>query len=318
MTARDYTTAGLLEAIRAEGSIPQEDPNATDAKLLSLADRVMDRFFVPAVRIAIADFYVTHQDQDVEAGVSEYTIPHRAVTNSVRSVVYVDSSGNQFPLAPVALTDRYKFGTATGVPSRYTIRDHAVVVMPIPANTTGTLRIVYEYRPNALVLMTRAAVITGITELSALSYQVSTTGDFDPTDPTDCDVIAGRAPFSVLAFDAEFDGSVPIIGAGLEFSSVPVILPQAGDYICQLGETVVPQLPAELHSSLALVCAGWYLKATSPDEAQELLAEGKEALKMVQQTLASRQKGEQKKIKPSQSMLRRGFSGGGGFNDWRP
>lgn len=321
MAGRDYTTTGLLAAIRAEGSIPDEDPEATDAKLLLLADRIHDRVFVPKVRKAVSDYYTTSDYLTVEAGVGEYRIPHRAVTSSVRAVVLVDSSGREQELSPIPLADRHTYSTGTsGRPSFYCIVDDMVVLLPRPNTSDLELRIVYEYRPSKLVLVADVAIISAIALVTSADgldvYQVGASSGFNPTDETACDVVCAQAPFSVIARDGVFDGSIPVLGKALSISD-HCRAPLVGDYICPLGETPVPQLPAELHGLFALYCAGWYLKPTDPGTSQTLIDAAESASNDALALLSPRQVGKQMKMRPTASMMRRGRRGGG-FSDWRP
>lgn len=322
MAGRDYTTSGLLAAIRAEGSIPDEDPDATDAKLLLAADRVYDRVFVPAVRKAVSDFYVTSSYLTITAGTAEYRVPHRAVTSSVRAVVVQDTGGREYPLVPLPLADRHNFyPSSQSFPSYYCLADDKIVLLPTPNNSSQTLRIVHEYRAGKLILPADAALISAVaapvvTDDTAL-YVVGTSGTFDPTDPTPCDVVDHLAPFSVIGFDGSFDGSVPVIGATLELNT-RYQAPVAGNYICPVGETPIPQIPAELHGLLALYTAGWYLMPTDPSTGQNLISQAQASLTDALALLSPRQIGRQMKIKSESSLLRRGARFGGGFGDWRP
>lgn len=323
MSGRDYTATGLIASFRAEGSISSDDPNATEADILLLADRVIERHFVPGVRKALADYYVSYDDIALEANVKEYRIPYRALTSSVRSVVFVDSSNNECELMPVAPTVRFSYSQArSSYPSGYTIVDDMLCVIPTPANSSGTLRIWYEYRPGKLILPTAAALIGTISDPVLTDgdnvYAVATTGTFDPADPTPCDVVCGKAPFSVIARDGSFDGSVAVLGATLTLET-RWRDPLVGDYICPVGETPFPQIPAELHSALALMMAGEYLKATDPQTAAELIREAKEARQLAWGMLTPRQHGRQLKLKNTTSQLRgRGVGRRNGFGDWRP
>ena len=322
MSGRDYTATGLIASFRAEGSISPDDPNATEADILLLADRIIERHFVPGVRKALADYYITYDDIALEANVKEYRIPYRAVTSSVRSVVFVDTSDNEFELVPVPPTTRFTFNQArSGYPAAYTIVDDMLCVLPTPANSSGTLRIWYEYRPGKLILPTAGALIDTISEPVLTNgdnvYAVATTGTFDPADPTPCDVVCGRAPFSVIAREASFDGTVAVLGATLTLDT-RWRDPLVGDYICPVGETAFPQIPAELHSALALMMAGEYLKATDPQTSAELIKEAKEARQMAWGMLTPRQHGRQMKLKSTSSRLRGYGVRSGGFGDWRP
>lgn len=319
MAGTDFTTAGLLAAIRAEGRIPDEATDGTDALLLTLADRILARRFVPKVRKAAVDFYTTQDDIDLEAGTAEYRLPERAVTTSVREVVYVDSSGREIPLSPVPLSTRHSYSLAqSSCPSLYALRDDVVILIPTPASSVGSVRVVYEYRPSKLILATAAAKIDTISLFANTNgydlYQFTATG-WDPNTANEpVDVVCGTAPFSVIHRTALYTSNVTPLALYIpEDTRAPVV----GDYVCPRGESPIPQLPAELHSTLAAWCAAEYLKTISPDEAKALMDDAKESLDEAVHIMGSRQQGRQQKIKGG-SAMRRGSRSVNPFGDWRP
>lgn len=325
--AQDYTTTGLLDSIRVEGSLPADDPNATDAILLALADRVISRMFVPAICKALADYYVEEYELQLEAATGEYRLPYRATGSTLRAVVYVDSSEREYELTPVPLSQRHQYSlTSQLVPAHYTIRDDMVVLLPTPSSSSGSVRFVYEYAPGKLILPTSASKITAIVDtgttstLSGVVYDVyipTGTGSFAPSSPTACEMQSGWAPFAVYQRESLFDGVVPIVGANL-FIPTGERPPIIGDYICPVGETPIPRIPAELHATLALACAGQYLRPTDPDTGKDLLSQAREDLSAQVSLISSRQKGRQQKIRSTTSLLRGRGVYRNTFGNWQP
>src|ERR1043165_3614564 len=167
MSGFDWTTTGLLVQIRDLGRIPDADPDATDAKLLAEASPQLEHVFVPIVRRARGEYYQSRYDQAFVADQDEYAIPARAAGCTVRTVLWILSSGVEIELPPAPLTDRHLYKPSKGVPCVYAMTDNRVVIMPQQSRPTiGPLRIVYERRPSQLVLPATAAQITAVTTVS--------------------------------------------------------------------------------------------------------------------------------------------------------
>lgn len=314
-----WTTDELLVAIRELGRIPDADPNATDAKLLAEANRQLSRVFVPAVRKARSDYYITHEDQALVAKQQEYPVPSRSVGSSVRAVLWVDSAKRKHELPPVPLTELYSYSETAGWPTRYTIRDDRIVLLPAPASALGTLRLVFEYRPSELVLVTNASSVAGVS-VTGGSYAFTKSdgagfaGAYSSPTTQRLDVIGGTPPFSTRIYNALMSAVTFLIVPDTN-TNVPVV----GDWICFTGQTVIPQIPAELHALLALRTAAQYLLPIDPTFAAVLKADFDQDFAGQISLLVPRQIGRQMKMKSSNSLMRRSSRRGrGSFGDWTP
>ena len=329
--AETFDTEELLEGIRGEGRIPEDDPDATDANLLAAADHQLKTRFVPMLRKARTEWYVTHEDQALVAGQAEYRIPARAATSSVRTVLWYDSSGNRFVCNPRTLSDQHAAARISGRPGAYTIQDDRIILLPKPNRAMGTLRVYYERRPSTLILPEGAFALPE--SEAGLAYDITTTEGYmylttGATNPATVgmeigglvDVVKAKPPFSACFTDAEITDIIgPLFGIYLvqvEYDSTAMQLPSVGDYLCNAGETPIPQLPPELHPLLALATAAQYLKPIDPAAAQELMLDYNERARDLSHILAPRQQGQQIKIRGASGMRRGSVRGGGTFGDW--
>jgi hypothetical protein len=317
--AQTWTTTELLADIRAQMRLPDDDPDATDAVLLAEATRQLHTKFVPLVRKARSDYYQVYEDQDLVAGQAAYDIPHRAATSSVREVMLVDSAGRTTPLHPNTNSDRHAYtGGARGEPARYTIADDQVVLMPTPGTASSTLRIVYELRPSSLILPTACDTLESVTYTPAdgadPAYYVLTFVDDNVwTVGTYLDIIRSTPPFSVAMLNCTWEQTLVF---GLFIPEATSRTPRVGDYICNSGESPIPQIPAEFHPILAKATAASYLAPIDADTSQRLRQEVAQELEQAVSLLGKRQQGKQVKMRSRGGPLRRGRGGTGTFGDW--
>lgn len=319
MAGLDWTTTGLLAQIRTLGRIPDADPDATDANLLLEANRQLEFTFVPMMRRARGEYYLSRFDQAFVSKQDEYRIPPRAAGCTVRTVLWVLASGVEIELPPAPMTDRHLYKPAIGVPCTYAMDDDRIVIMPVPSSANiGTLRIVYERRPGMLVPTSTACQVTVVSTVS---------GNYHLTLPnvanlaassvgTILDVVSYQPPFTLVMQDA----AVAVSGTGTR-DLTPTNQdrqPSVGDWVCSQNETVIPPLPAELHPALALATACEYLRPISPGDAAVLEARLDKALEALRPVIQPRQQGRSMKIKSTSSQMRRTTRRRGGFSDWRP
>lgn len=306
-----FTTTELLISARAQGRIPDADPEATDAKLLAIGNRQLSTRFVPLVRKARAEWYQTFENQTVTANVAEYRIPHRATSSSVRAVVLIDTAGREMELQPVPITDRHLYKPQTGEPLVYAIGDDSVVLLPTPSRTGDTLRIVYERRHSTLVDITYSATIA--TVVSAVSPYSVTLGSVGAnlSTPTGSlvDVIDHKSPFSLRVMGATVTGVTT-------FTSPTGRSVAVGNYFVSAENTVIPPIPAELHPLLALGIAAEWLLPIDPSFSNVLATRLAEGLNETLGLMTQRQQGRKQKMKSHNSQLRRGRVRRGWFADW--
>lgn len=313
--AHTWTTTELLAAVRAYGRLSEDDPDATDANLLLEADRQMETVFVPVVRKARSDFYVTWEDQDLVASQAGYRIPWRATGGVVRRVCLYDTSNliERAELMPVALD---QITSTSGEPTCYAIRDDQVILDPKPVSATYDLRIYYERRPSTLVVASSAGAIATISSQSSTSLVVPTSTLSTIASGDLADVVCRNPPFSLYVSGATATvaaGSITI-AKGTQDRTVAV-----GDYLCEVGETPIPQIPAELHPHLAKATAARYLLPIDRQAAADLIADMQAGLASAVALLTPRQIGRQQKMKSTNSLLRRGNNRRrGGFSDFTP
>lgn len=297
MAGTDYTTVGLLAEIRRRGRVPTLASDFSDSELLLIADTCMRETFVPLIMRCRADYYLRSADQTLVANQQNYPVPTRAVLNSVRKVEWIDTSGSEMELFPKAVTEASAYSDP-GTPLYYGIQDDIIVLMPAPNAALGTLRVHYEYRPAKLVssgyFTVDSTTSTTVTLTESVTYTAASRYDFIKKD----------APFALLGIEADPTGT----GTGTTLTFPAADVPSrlaAGDFMCLPGETPVAQIPAELHSTLALASAIECMWEYSPDEAALQDQRLQRSLQQWEGLLAPRMRGRQPKQVNRNSAIRR-------------
>jgi hypothetical protein len=310
MPGTDHTTVGLLSEIRRRGRIPTLASDFSDSELLLIADTCLRETFVPLLMRARSDYYLRSADITLVANQAVYGVPARAVLNAIRKVEWIDSASNEMELFPLPATDVSLYSAQTGTPLHYALRDDVLVLCPTPSSALGTLRVWYEYRPSKLVSSGYFTVA------STTSTTVTLTGSVTWTAASRYDFVKADAPFSLLGVEANPDST----GTGLTLTFPAADIPsrlEADDFMCLPGESPVPQLPAELHSSLALAAAVECMWEYAPDEAALQDQRLQRALASWEGLLAPRTRGRQiKQVNRNSAIRRRGSYRRSG--NWEP
>lgn len=262
-----YDSAALLSLIRQLTTAPTATALGwTDADLLALVNHEQSKM-LPAILEEREEYFVTYADTAIVAGTVSYRIDTRAIGSKLREVSHVDSDGQIHNLVEIQIEDlASRDSVETGEPREFYLRGADIVLFPIPAASSGSLRQHYLRRPNRIVATTAGMAITTVN---------SGTGVLSGTKPstilttTPCDIIRGTPHFDSLG-DSKSPSAVV---ASTSVTFAPHITGVAvGDYVCLAGETVVPQLPVEFHPVLAERAAALLSQSNGHLEIAQVLA----------------------------------------------
>lgn len=259
------TSSTLIEAIKREGMIPSTQNTFADEDFLALANQEMRISLIPSVMMYHEEYFVIDSDPiEIEADVSNYSIPYRAIGMKFREIFYKDSNGNLRHMSRVSPDERpyMQNSNISGSYIYYFIRGNEVVLMPdVGSNPTGSLVFSYWLRPNELVSEDRVATITAITtDTSTTTYTVDSVPTGFSTSVT-LDLLQTRPGHKTLAMDITAT-SINSTNKTITFDNddVPSGL-IVGDYIAFSGECIIPQVPSDLHDVLAQRVAARCLQA---------------------------------------------------------
>jgi hypothetical protein len=166
------TSDDLIESIKRKISMPISQSLFSEDDILAFANEEMMIAQVPAVLQFNQEYFVTNKDVALEASVSRYSIPERAIGQKFRELFYVDESGNVHEMTRIDSSNRAYFnnsGSNTGNVSQYYIQGNDVILTPnVGSSPTGSILFVYFLRPNQLVLNERAAICEGFQKALAV------------------------------------------------------------------------------------------------------------------------------------------------------
>lgn len=257
-----YTSNSLIDSIKRRASVPQAQETFSPEDFLAFANEEINIGLVPSIMRLHQDYLLRTINVPLVANQSRYTIPDRAIGNKLRELCFVDTNGNLFEMTRINIEDLPDYNGPVQ-PSRYYyfyIENNEVVLVPgVQSSPNGSLNMSFYMRPNALVTEDRVAIITSI---NTITGEINV--DSVPTAFTTSllyDVIKSKSPFRTLDFDLAITAINPITNI-ITFN--PVELPSTlavGDYINIQEESIVPQVPSELHVVLAHRAASRCLEA---------------------------------------------------------
>lgn len=278
----------LLDQIKLLGAVA--DGRYEDQELLDLAYDALISEVCPLLITVREEYLVRTADTSIAASTSRYAIHDRALGGSLRDVRIVDGTS----VTELNRIDPEEARLTTGTPDSFYIEGNYVVLSPVPASATGTLRQSYYVRPGKLVPASEAAVITAI---NTGTNTLTCTFPSDWTTSDTFDLIRAKGGFEHLAIDQACSS---VTGTSMVFtSSLPSGL-AVGDYVAIATESPIPQIPQELHSYLTQLSVSLYLEAMKDMEGLQVsTAKGDRLRSAAVALLSNRVQGAPKKFKSS-------------------
>ncbi len=250
--AKYYTTNTLIDSVKRRAMIPEGQQTFQEEDFLAFANEEMDLGIIPHVLSFHEEYFVYTELVTILPNTSRYAIPSRAVGNKLREISYQDSSGNLFEMTRIKVDDlpSYQNNVIQNSFTLFYVEGSDIVLVPeAGSNPSGYLRFSYYLRPNEIVSEDRVAIITNINTVTG-EISVDSIPDNIIVSET-LDLIQTKSPHKTLALDItslSVDNITNTITLDLE--DIPTNL-AVGDQIALSGETIVPQIPSDLHSMLS-------------------------------------------------------------------
>lgn len=260
--AKYYTSSTLIESVKRKAMIPATQNTFLDVDFLAFANEEIDMGIVPHILTFHAEYFVVTDYVTLTPNTSRYEIPTRAIGGKLRDVSYQDTGGNIFEMTRIKVDDvpSYQNNVIQNSFTMFYIEGNDLVLIPITgANPIGFLRFSYYLRPNEIVEENRVAIVTGIDYTTGNVTVANVPTNITLTDTLD--IVQTKPPFSTLARDVTAIGinTIPNVFT-FNIADIPTNL-AIGDQIALAGETIVPQIPSDLHSMLAQRVAARCLEA---------------------------------------------------------
>jgi hypothetical protein len=294
--------------------IPSDQNTFTDQDFLNMLNEEIQYFGVPHLLRTHEEYLVRFEDQELESGKTRYAIPYRAVGNKLRDAALVDSANSYFELSRISLEELsdYNRNNLTSFSDAFYVENNNIVLLNQSTDSDINLRMYFYLRPNKLVEDDKAGVITDINRTSGI-ITMSNFPEAFSNQPL-MDFVGHKTPNKIFSYDKQ-PTSVNSSAKSITFNiaDIPDEL-GIGDYINFAGESIVPQLPTELHPILAQRVMVAALEGLGDFEGAD---KAEIRLKKMEQSVLTiiddRVEGAPQKIKNRYSPLRESVLGNGVF-----
>jgi hypothetical protein len=300
------TADRFLEGLKRRVTVPANDELLNDTGLLAIGDDVMREELVPLLLSVNENHFVTEPyTQAMVADQDAYDIPYRSVARGLRDLKLVNASdpSQVSDMQQVTLEEEHLFPRA-GLPASFYFRGDQIVVVPVPIDTSYSLKIWYNLKPGSLCQVTSAARVTAVGATTVTCSSLPTTMLAGVT----VDFIKATSGCRTLALSKAITNAT---ATDLTFAAgdVPTGL-AVGDYVSLAETSPVVQIPDEAYPYFETLCASRVCDAIGDLEVQQALeAKAQRQKESLLKILAPRIEGAAKKIVNRNGLLRgRGFS----------
>lgn len=248
-----YTTNSLIEAIKLKGMIPTSQNTINTENFITFINEEMDLGVLPHILAFHEDNFTRSEVISLTAGQYKYQIPSRAIGNKLKDLYMMDSNGNLLEMTRVSNGDLSDFNQKYASSRAFYLEGDSIVLLG-EITSTDQLKFIYHIRPNRIVQEYRAAKILSVTDNTVVIGSIPTYSSSQLLQVgTKCDIIRAKSPHSCAAIDAEIT-AITAVGntheITLNTTGLTAIV-KAGDYLNLAEETIIPQVPPELHGLLA-------------------------------------------------------------------
>lgn len=265
------TTNKLVTSVKRRAMLPTDQTTFSKQDLIDILNEEVDHGLTPHILSVHDDYLVYHEDQQLVPGKEEYDIPYRAVGNKLRAVALVNENGAHYDLSRVELDDvvGLEYDThSTGYTNSFYVKNNKIVLFESSISTASSIRMYFYMRISELVEDKYGATITNINKTTGEISVDKVPSTFSATSKFD--FTKAQTPNKLLSYDLELT-SLNSVSKILTFAltDIPEDL-VVGDYITLAEETIVPQVPVELHPLLAQRAAVACLEALGDTQGIEL------------------------------------------------
>lgn len=312
--ANFFTSDTLIADVQRRAMIPNTQQTFQEADFLAFANEELLIGCVPHVLSFHQEYFVHTQFVPLVANTSRYPIPTRAIGTKLRDVSYMDVSGNIFEMSRIKIEDipSYQNNVIQNSFTLFYMEGNDLMLIPVVgANPVGTLRFSYYIRPNEMVPTNQVGIVNGIASGALVNNYPTTVvtlsnipSTFNLTEPLD--IVQTQNPFQTIGINIT-PLAMNTITNTLTFYSYQISLQlMVGDHIALAEQTIVPQIPADIHSMLSQRVAARCLEALG--DTQGLQNANLKLTEMENKTgtiLEDRVEGQPLKVFPKHSALKR-------------
>lgn len=252
------TSNTLINSVKRRAGLPDNQSTFEVSDYLAFANEEISLGLLPTILRLHEDYLLYSEEIPLVASKSNYKVPYRAIGNKLREISMKDSAGNITEMTRINIGDLPDYLSNGGLNrlQAFYVKNNEIVLVPeVSASITGSLVMSYYLRPNDLVEESRAGVITdintstGVITLKSFPTVFTTTNSIGTTQKYD--FIKSQSPNNIMSFDIDVV-SVDSTTNTITFAAadLPSDL-EKGDYVNLATESIVPQIPTDLHVVLA-------------------------------------------------------------------
>ncbi len=269
-----HTTDDLIARVKLWGMLPSSQDTFLESDFTQILNDEMTMTVVPFIKNIREEYFIEYTDYPIVQNQFEYDIPPNSVGMSLREVVIVDASGNEYKIPRYSLQDRMSTIRSSSVyndtAGGYYLIKNKVHLKSTTLYSNQTLRMYYYRRPDLLVTQANGARITAISgSPGAYTITVNAVPSSWVTSATDYDIGSGSLPYDSI----DRDVSLTITGTSFAYNSTLTDGMAVGNWITLPGTTVNAQLPLEASD---LLCQAAVLRCL------EALGQGEENSSAIQ------------------------------------
>lgn len=273
---RLFTSGELIRSVERRGTFAVNRSTATPTQLLAYADEETLDTILPVLRKPRRGYYHEYADQTTTTETAYY-IPSESAGMTLRNVALLDANGDPYRLEPVDFDAEIDLGTWWATLQRRYAGErllgyyvHGDQVHLWPRSEAGkTLRLYFERLPNKLV-MSETMSVGGTSYTQAAAKVVSVHASNGEVTCETGTVPAAWDTGTVLCVVKGTPGHTLRVKSSTAVTATTTVVDfppddvtgivQPGDWIAELGDSPLVQLPAEGFSMLAqAVAVRWLL-----------------------------------------------------------
>lgn len=260
-------TDQLLDSIKRRAMIPTSQDTFSPTDLLNFANEEMDIGLVPSILSVHEEFFVRTETIPLEANKTKYKIPYRSIGNKLRDVHFINENGDYRELSRSIEEDKVFYNNGSGSHfSSYIVEGNYIKPLPTIGDNpvSGSIEMVYFIRPSNLVETDKVGIISAINRTSGVVTLTNFPTEFTASE--EYDFLEAKSGHTIYSFDIT-PSSINVAAKTLTFNvdDIPDEL-EIGDHIALAGESIIPQVPSDLHVVLAQRVACRCLEALGDNE----------------------------------------------------
>lgn len=244
--SHEHQVNAMIETIKRRATLPTNQNLFQSSDFCSFLSDELQSNIVAQLMAQHNEHFVVYDDISITAGLDEYDIPHRAIGNKLRDVVWLNSDGSKVSLPYISIEQESNQNGRFFWPAGFTIRGNSIILLPEPT-IASTLRVYYFRLPNRLAPLDEGAYVTDVNTGTGVITLDTDVSDYGWTTDTALDVTQTTPPFDAVIDDmfATVIGTTTITVDLADAAEITV-----GDCICEAGYAFVAQIPQVLYPLL--------------------------------------------------------------------